>query len=38
MIGWRQNMITGEIKSKIDGIWETFWTGVQIPSTPPIVP
>lgn len=20
-------MITGEIKSKIDGIWETFWTG-----------
>ena len=20
-------MITGELKSKIDNIWETFWTG-----------
>ena len=21
------NMITGELRSKIDRIWETFWTG-----------
>ena len=21
------NMITGELKSKIDGLWEIFWTG-----------
>lgn len=20
-------MITGEVRNKIDGIWETFWTG-----------
>ena len=23
----RSNMITGELKSKIDGLWEIFWTG-----------
>lgn len=26
-IGRMINMITGELKSKIDGLWEIFWTG-----------
>lgn len=26
-IGRMNNMVTGELKSKIDSLWEIFWTG-----------